>query len=198
MRTTQKLLSVALLTCVVALPARAHPDYIMYARVLFSFEGQAVTAIGESWAFDTVYSQELLAEFDANGDGRFDAVESAIVAEEVMATLAEVRHFTYVLVGDRDLGPLDPFAFQATATNGYVAFSFGMRLPEPVDPAQTAIQVEIMDPDLLVGVEYTEVDPVALSGAEGLNCSTSIKENPAHAYFGGTVIPEQITLTCRP
>jgi ABC-type uncharacterized transport system substrate-binding protein len=176
--------------------ALAHPDIRVENRVSFIFEGARVTGIGESWTFDPGYSEELLADYDANHDGHLSAAESRAIAQHIVPNLAEQRYFTDVWVDGRDLGALPLRDFVATASSGRVTFSFVVDLPSPVDPRHQAFKVEIDDRDYYAEFRLAEKDPVTLRNPRGIVCMPRIRDDVENAYFG-YVYPQEITLSCR-
>ncbi|MEZ5670084.1 MAG: DUF1007 family protein [Alphaproteobacteria bacterium] len=178
-------------------PVVAHPDYTMTCRLQFNFENGAIGSITQYWAFDARLSQEFLDEFDGDRDGAFNASESGALEREVMASLAEVRYLTFVRVGDNDVGVLSPYDFQATVHDGSSTSRSRCACHTRQTRKTDTIKVQVKDVDLLIGVLYAETDPVLLLGADGWTCSYTIAENAADAYYGGTVLPEEITLACR-
>jgi ABC-type uncharacterized transport system substrate-binding protein len=176
--------------------AWAHPDIRIDDRVIFLFDGARIVAIEESWTFDPDYSQSLLDDYDADHDGRISPPESRAMGEHILPNLAEFSYFTYVRVDGRDLTPLPPRDFVATADGGRVTFSFVIDLPSPVDPQRQALKVEINDRDYYADIRLVEKDPVQLRGPVGVACVPQVRDDTEHAYFG-YIYPQEITLSCR-
>ncbi|MBL9034498.1 MAG: DUF1007 family protein [Rhodospirillaceae bacterium] len=180
-----------------AAPAAAHPHVFVENRVVFDFADGKVQAIGVTWAFDEIFSGDLLMQFDADGDGTFDELESKAVGEGVLPNLAQFHYFTYVYVDGQLLDPVPPSAFVASARDNVVTFQMTVPLPAPVDPRGQALAVEVNDREYYVAVELAESDPVMLANADGVPCGASIREDHENAYFGGFVYPQEIALQCR-
>lgn len=179
-----------------SLPAAAHPHVFIENRVAFDFAGEKVTAIAVHWAFDEIFSDDLLMQFDADGDGAFDALESRAVAEGVLPNLAQFHYFTYVYVDGKLLEAIPPADFVASAAGRIVSFRMIVKLPQPVDPQAQALAIEVNDREYYVSVELAETDPVALQNAGGVNCGATIRDDHENAYFGGFVYPQEIALQC--
>lgn len=177
-------------------PAAGHPEIVMRCRVLFNFQGPAVTAIGQSWSFDEPFSAQLLADFDRDRDGSFSAAESADLAKKVLPNLAEAHYLTYLAVDGADLGKLAPFDFKAVAQHGIVTFAFALRLPRPVDPATAALTLGLKDPGLTIYVTLSEKEPVVLRGENPKHCRARVRDAESEAYLHGTVTWPEITLDC--
>jgi ABC-type uncharacterized transport system substrate-binding protein len=178
--------------------ARAHPHVFIDNKITFVFDAGKVTALRLHWAFDDVFSDTLLGQFDADGDGAFDELESKAVAEGVLPNLAIFHYFTYVFVDGNQLDPIEPIGFVASADgNRIVSFQMMVPLPRPVDPRNAALAAEIYDREYYVAVDLAQQDPVLLENADGVPCSAMLRDDTESAYFGGFVIPQEISLQCR-
>jgi len=177
--------------------ADAHPHVFIDGRVAFVFDAGKVTSLRLHWGFDEIFSDDLLAQFDADGNGAFDELESKAVGDGVLPNLKAFRYFTYVWVDGKQLDPIDPADFHAQAQDRVVTFEMSVPLPASVDPRTQALAVEINDREYYVAVELAAQDPIALVNAEGVPCSSMVRDDTDNAYFGGFVIPQEITLQCR-
>jgi ABC-type uncharacterized transport system substrate-binding protein len=188
----------AFLTCTLlhAPPADAHPHVFIEDRVVFLFAGNKITAIEQSWKFDEIFSDTLIQQFDANGDGAFDALESKAVAKGTLPNLKKFRYFNYVWVDGKDIGVIDPINFTAAAKNKLVTFVFTVKLPKPVDPKTQKLKVEINDREFYVEVDLAKDQPILFNGNQGTTCTPKIRDDTENAYYGGFVNPQEITLSC--
>lgn len=180
-----------------AAPASAHPHVFVENKVAFVFDAGKVTALRLSWAFDEVFSDSLLAQFDADGDGTFDALESKAVGEGTLPNLKMFHYFTYIWIDGKQLDPIDPADFVASADDKrVVTFQMKVPLPQPVDPRTAAFATEIYDREYYVQVDLAEQDPVSLENADGIPCGATVRDDIEGAYFGGVVMPQEIALQC--
>ena len=179
-----------------AAPAEAHPHVFIDNRVTFLFDAGKVTALRLNWVFDEIFSDNLLAQFDADGDGALDALESKALGEGVLPNLKTFNYFTYVWVDGKQLDPIAPTDFVASAENAIVTFQMKVPLPAPVDPRSQALATEVYDREYYVEVLLAEQEPVALENADGVPCGATVRDDTENAYFGGYVIPQEIALQC--
>jgi ABC-type uncharacterized transport system substrate-binding protein len=188
----------ALLSIFAVAPAAAHPHVFIENKVAFVFDAGKVTALRLTWVFDDVFSDSLLMQFDADGDGTFDDLESKAVGEGVLPNLKMFHYFTYVFVDGKQLDPIDPADFVASVDDKrIVTFQMKVPLPQPVDPRSAALSAEIYDSEYYVQVDLAQQDPVTLENADGAPCSATLRDDAKRAYFGGVVIPQEISLQCR-
>jgi len=196
-RVSRNLVVVLSLLCMLLPRAAAgHPHVFIEDRVVFMFAGDKIVALTQSWTFDEVFSDTLLQQFDADQDGAFNAAESKEVAEGTLPNLKKYRYFNYIWVDGKDLGPIAPSDFVASAKGKKVTFVFSVRLPKPVDAKTQKIKVEINDREYYVEVDLAERQPVLFHGNEGVACTPKIRDDTENAYYGGFVNPQEITLSC--
>jgi ABC-type uncharacterized transport system substrate-binding protein len=179
-------------------PAAAHPHVFIENKVAFVFDAGKVTALRLTWAFDEVFSDSLLMQFDADGDGAFDDLESRAVGEGTLPNLKMFHYFTYVWVDGKELDVIDPAEFTASADDRrVVTFHMTVPLPQPVDPRTAALAAEIYDREYYVQVDLAQQDSVSLENAGDLPCGATVRDDIESAYFGGVVFPQEIALQCR-
>ena len=183
---------------IAAAPASAHPHVFVENKVAFVFDEGKVTALRLSWAFDEVFSDSLLMQFDADGDGTFDALESKAVGKGTLPNLKMFHYFSYIWVDGKELDPIEPVDFVASADDKrVVTFRMTVPLPQPVDPRTAALATEIYDREYYVQVDLAEQDAVSLENAGDLPCGATVRDDIEGAYFGGVVMPQEIALQCR-
>lgn len=184
------------LACIWPQLAQAHPHVFIDSRVTFLFAGGKVTGFRTDWRFDEIFTEDLLAQFDADGDKQFTAAESQQVKDGTLPNLTAFHYFTYAYVGGKDLGKLEPADFKADIVDGAARFVFTYNLPTPVDPHQEKVTASIYDQEYYVEVLLAEKEPVTLEGEGHAGCETHVADDPEHAYFGGFVVPQAVTITC--
>jgi len=178
-------------------PAAAHPHVFIDNRVTFLFDAGKVTALKLEWTFDEIFSSDLVMQYDPGGDGTFDAIESADVRDNVLPNLKQFHYFTYIWVDGKPLDQIDPADFVASLEDGIVTFRMKVPLPEPVDPLTRKLAAQVADREYFVEVLMAQQDPVALENADGVPCQAAVRDDPANAYYGGYVIPQEVSLQCQ-
>jgi ABC-type uncharacterized transport system substrate-binding protein len=179
-----------------ALPAFAHPDIAISVRVLFDLKGGNLTALAETWTFDSAYSAYLIKAFDANADGAFDGEETTALEARMKEDIAGHDYLTRLAAEDDTELPLALAAFHADISDGSVTVSLGLTPREPLPLAGRSLSVIAADTDYIADMRLADNRP-AMIRSDDDNCTTTISPAPDHAYFGGLVTPEKITLSCR-
>jgi ABC-type uncharacterized transport system substrate-binding protein len=175
--------------------AEAHPHVFIDNRLTFLFADGKVTGFHTDWTFDDIFTEDLLSQFDADGDKQFSAAESEQVKEGTLPNLAAFHYFTYIYEHGKDMGEIAPSAFKADVAEGRVRFRLTYALPKPVDPRQSPVAVSVYDHEYYVEVLMAEADPVKIDG-DASGCVAAVTDDQDHAYFGGFVIPQLVTVTC--
>jgi ABC-type uncharacterized transport system substrate-binding protein len=196
-RALRRLLALSLLSCAAPVAAWAHPDIAITARLLVDVQAGRLTAIAESFAFDAAHSRRLLDLYDGNADGAFDAGEMAALGRSLAEDLEPLGYFTEMSQAGGALPLPAPAAFHATSEAGIVMVTLGFRLDPPVDLAEgRTVEIVLRDRDYTAAFRLADTTPVILRGGEGA-CGYRLQDRPDLAYFGGLVVPQAITLSCR-
>ena len=177
-------------------PAVAHPHVFVTDSVTFVFDGSGrVTAFRMDWLFDDFFSAGLLEDFDADGNGRFDAAEIAALREGAFVSLRDYGWFTHFYLDGVEQASPEPSSFEAVAEGELVRYRFELPLAEPIDPAATRLEVAVYDQEYYVEVLLDETAPAVLDGAPPA-CRYSVAEDSARAYYFDMVYPQMIRLDC--
>jgi ABC-type uncharacterized transport system substrate-binding protein len=177
-------------------PGLAHPHVWLTTMVSFVFQDGKLVALRQAWAFDDFFSASLIAEFDKNKDGAFDAAEQTALAANAFAALRESGYFTRVRQNFATWPVKNAENFSASLNKGLVFYGFTLPLATPLDPGQGPITAGIYDESFFVDVALDESDPVKFDGMASGACKYAVREDPADAIFGGLVIPPSVTIEC--
>lgn len=176
--------------------ATAHPHVWITDVTTFVFEGRELVALRHHWQFDEIFSSFVIEEHDANGDGRFDAAETASVQEGAFSNLEEYDYFTHARIAGDPQRLTDVQDFRATVADGVLIYEFTLPLPAPIDPAHVSFAAGVYDPEYYVEVLLDENDPVRFAGLPPGACTFDIREDTANPIYFGMVYPLAITLNC--
>jgi ABC-type uncharacterized transport system substrate-binding protein len=176
-------------------PALAHPHIFITATATALFAGDRITGLRIEWLFDDVFSDTVIQDHDADHDGRFDAKEIADIAANAFAAVKDFHYFTYVWVDGKMVEPLRVRDFTASQDKGLVTYGFVVPLPAPVDPRVARVQAELYDETYYVQVDLAETRPVRFAGG-GAACQGRIARDGKRRYYGGVMVPLQITVAC--
>jgi ABC-type uncharacterized transport system substrate-binding protein len=184
-------------TALYATGASAHPHVFIDNRVTFLFAGKKLVGFRENWLFDDVFSDQLMQEYDADGDGKISPAESDKLGHDTLPNLAQFHYFTYIWADGKALPKITPTDFHAGAKDKLVTFDFLVSLPQPVDAS--AIALEVNDREYFVEVLLAKDHPISFrdkAGNDVTGCQASVTKDEKNAYYGGFVFPQRITLAC--
>jgi ABC-type uncharacterized transport system substrate-binding protein len=176
-------------------PAASHPHVFVTSKVTVLFDDGRVTGLRLDWLFDDFFSAQLLADFDADGDGRFDETEMAALHDGAFVSLRDYGWFTHLYLDGAAQDSPEPLDFQAIAEGEYVRYRFELPLGSPIDPAATRFEVAIYDQEYYVELLLDGAAPVAFENAPPA-CRVTVVEDEAHAYYFDMVYPQMIRLDC--
>ena len=125
----------------------------------------------------------------------FDTKEIADIEAHAFTAVKDFHYFTYLWVAGKMIEPIHVRDFSARQANGLVTYSFVVPLPEPVDPRAAKVQAELYDETYFVQVDLDKPHPVRFEGtAHG--CQGKITKDAKRRYYGGVIVPDQITVAC--
>lgn len=196
---TALLIGILLGTGVTAVSPRgvsAHPHVWVDASLVLHFDGKGLlTSFTEVWDFDESFSSYVLAEHDADKDGRFDEKETRNVRDYAFINLKEYGFYTHVHVDGKEKPVVSFRDFSASIRGERVVYRFTVDLAASVDPFEQDVQIGIYDEEYYVDVQYVE-DPVRLDGMEK-DCPCTVFDDKDHPVYMGMVYPPAIRV-CRP
>jgi ABC-type uncharacterized transport system substrate-binding protein len=183
---------------VTAGPAAAHPHVFIDNAVGFTFAGGKVAAVQVEWAFDEVFSGDIIHDYDKNKDGKFDADETARIEQEAFSNLKNYHYFTYVWVDGKAQHPTTAKSFAVRRHADTVVYSFVVPLITPIDPRHTRLEVAIYDESYFVEVALERRIPIRLEGQGSKGCQAKVTEDQTRPYYYDSVYPETISFECTP
>lgn len=152
--------------------AAAHPHVWVTVRteVLYD-ENRAISGFRHKWTFDEYYSSFAVQGLDGNGDGKYDRVELAELAEINISSLKDFGFFTFPKLAGTVLErkPPEDYWLEYDGTN--LTLFLTLPLTEAVAPDKAKeFTFGIYDPTFYVDFALADDDPVRLAGApEGCN-----------------------------
>jgi ABC-type uncharacterized transport system substrate-binding protein len=188
----------AFVASVTAGPAAAHPHVFIDNAVGFTFTDGKVAAVQLEWAFDEVFSGDIIHDYDKNKDGKFDADETARIEQEAFSNLKNYHYFTYVWVDGKAQHPTMAKSFAVRFHADTVVYSFVVPLVAPVDPRRNRLEIAIYDESYYVEVALERRIPIRLEGKGSNGCQTKVTDDQTRPYYYDSVYPETINFECAP
>lgn len=166
------------LTLGVALAARqatAHPHVWIDLRTTVVMDDQGrVTAIGQEWLFDPIYSAYVTGGLDPESDEAHKAMADLLV--ESMNNLREYDYFMRVRA-DGERQTLDDARDAAADMRGdRLLYRFTVPLADPVDPHSQDLDIAVFDPTYYIEMLHLQGDVIAFQGANRAGCRARLIE----------------------
>ncbi|CAA7617573.1 DUF1007 family protein [Magnetospirillum sp. SS-4] len=176
--------------------AMAHPHVMVDVHALVEFKDGKAVSLFMGWTFDPVFSSSLLADFDADKNGRLDPGEVKALEAEAFRDTREQSHFTYARIGDTPVKWPDVTNFKVMAVKDSLLYAFRLNFPQPVDPRKAALSFTTYEETFYIDMDFPNDKAVSLTGEGSQGCKAVIAPDPASAIYGGAVIPKRATITC--
>lgn len=188
-------LSGALLALLAAVPALAHPTFIVDTRVSLSVgEEQRLSEIHLVWVFDDVYSATLSTFYnrDPEGDPVLSDAERAELVAMHTTSLEDFGWFAKLVAGEQEISFLPPEDFGAEFEDSRFALDFTLRPDPDLTVDANAIMLKVFDPSFVVAFLVQPAD-ISFSGPENCILETEAGTGTfrADALSGMNVSPQE-------
>jgi len=159
--------------------ADAHPHEWLDFKVMpqFAKDGR-ITALRETWYFDSFYTELSMPDFDTNKNKKLDADELLALARDNVSNLKDFDYFTSVTAGGQKtaISHADDVTSHLSPDKRIV-LEFTVHFKTP---AKTPLSYSIYDPSYYIEMKHFKEGAITLS-KEG--CTSSItRPNPDSVY----------------
>ncbi len=179
-----------------AAAAQAHPHVWLDNVTTFQLAHGRIVAIRLRWTFDEIFGGSIIGQFDRNRNKRFEPQELEALKKGAFDNLAAYGWFTHLTVDGKRVPVKAVTGFAAAIENGRLVYQFTVPVDPPVDPRAAKVVLGIYDPEFFVDIEIGGRESVRYEGLNGMDCRTTVAENPANAIYNGQVHPLEMHLTC--
>lgn len=183
-----RLLVLAFFGTLLCSPLTAHPHVWADVKAEVTVAAGFVEGIWTQWTFDEVFSQLILSDHDADGDGALNPRESASVQKGYFDNLKLYAYFTHLGLGSRKLDVPPPQKFEAAVQGGRITYRFFLPLGLRLD-AKTSLAIAFYDDSFFTDMVFEKKNPVALKVTDGGKASVAFRKDPSKTYYGGQVTP---------
>lgn len=155
-----------------ALPmtAAAHPHVFVDARfALVTDDDGGLTAIDVTWRFDAIYTQVVVPDFDADGDGRLSPAEAEELAGVFFDGLGEYDYFTRVTLDGEPVQTIEARAAAARLDGERLVVSFTIPL---AGGRPDRVELIAFDEEVFVAYDVAPDDGAAAGRGTALACQS--------------------------
>ena len=144
------------------------------SELIYSPDG-AITGIRHAWTFDDVFSTYATQGLPQKTKGQFTREELAPLAKENVESLKEYGYFNYAHVeGARKKDAfVDPETYWLDFKDDSLTLNFTLPFKTPLRAKD--LRIDIYDPEFFVAFEFSEADPVKLTGAPAACAMTLLR-----------------------
>jgi len=176
----------------------AHPHVWVEAQAEVTVSAGFVEGVWAVWTFDDVFSQLILADNDANGDGKIDAKENLTLKKGYFDNLKGYAFFSHLGLGAKTLPIPTPQNFTASVTaDGKVSYRFFLPLGVRLDP-KAPLSVSFYDETFFTDMIFVKKNPVVLKVTDGGQATAALRADKSKTFYGGQVTPTFAVITWSP
>lgn len=104
----------------------SHPHMWFTSSLEVIFAGKTLKGAYVTWTFDRFFSADIISGYDLNGDGVFNAAETADVYENAFSYTENYYYFTFIRQGEKRTSPehIAKASFSVWQNKGIVSYRF--------------------------------------------------------------------------
>lgn len=106
----------------------AHPHMFFSNRYTIETEGDLIEGIWVDWIFDVYFTQEILFDFDSDGDGSFGLQETREIHDYAFINLAKYNYFQLIRQGTKRYSVEEISDFSAFIEGDHLVYRFYIAL----------------------------------------------------------------------
>lgn len=182
-----------------AAEVRAHPHVWIDVSLELRFDARVLRDMRVTWVFDEYYSAFAVQDFDANGDGKLDAAELAVL-DEGHKGLGEYSYFTHLKVGNglaiENLKVETVENFEASMMEGRLVYAFDVPLPEGLDPRESRVGVGFYDETYYIDLNVGSIRKPRVTANWPGGCEPVVLEDTDNPIYFGMVNPLYVQIRC--
>jgi len=141
----------------------AHPHMSLESSLEFELNGRECVGIRAEWGFDSVFSANIIGQFDINRDGKFSPAENEAVRKGAFSNLSNYGYFFFLRKGAMRISPKKVEAFEASQRDGILVYRF--RVPLEGQGYSDDFYVAVFDTTFFCDVRYAAVPATAVAAA---------------------------------
>lgn len=177
----------------------AHPHVWVDMRAELVLGATAWEGVWAEWRFDPLMSSLVLQDTDLNRNRRFEPAELRRVEEGYFRNLENFGYFVFAWADDRPLSVGRPRDFSARMDGEKLVYRFFYPLNHPLPRGRAStLRFSMYDETYYADLGFVRSEPVKITASGGRSASFTIVQNPARAYFSGTVLPEEVVVQVTP
>lgn len=169
------------------------PACLFDSTVTVVFDEKGVAGFKVTWVFDEMFSSMMIHDFDANGNGRFEASEEERLEKGAFANLRHFDYFVHITISGTRFTVKYVTDFSAEIMEDAMIYRFFVPCHICATDAFKDVCLSVYDHTFYCSVFLSE-DPVTYENGAPYQIEHRIETNPDKAYYYGQIYPEEIKL----
>lgn len=163
------------------LPLTAHPHMLFENRYILKTDADRLEGLWVDWIFDPYFTEEILYDFDMDGDRIFSSAETQEVHDYAFINLARYNYFQLIRKGDKRLTIEEIEDFQVFVEGERLVYRFFIPLDNEFSEAP--LWLASYDPTFFCAIRYSEENKVRFSEDNFEGWSYTLEENPDYPVY---------------
>ena len=186
----------SLIFCGIPVIVLAHAHVWIHNALILHFDEKGVAGIKIEWAFDEMFSNMIIHDFDKDRNGGFDPDEVEEVERGAFANLKNFDYFTHVKIDGKPFKVKFVKDFNVKIIKDRVVYHFFIPCHIKAGPSYKEIRIGIYDESFYTSVVLLK-DQIFYINDSRFEHHHSIELNKEEPYYMGQVYPEEIVVRFR-
>lgn len=176
--------------------AKAHPHLFIDADITISLDSIGIDYLEVSFAFDKMYSNDLISRFDKDKNNCFSNDEIKNIQENAFSNLVNYNYFTHIFYHNKEIKLNSVSDFMACIKDDVVVYSFKLKPNITISNNTEIIKIAPYDHTYYIDVSLNS-DNVVVDNTYGYYYSYDIIEDKQLAYYYDQIYPDCIVLNIK-
>jgi ABC-type uncharacterized transport system substrate-binding protein len=177
--------------------AKNHPHVFITAQITVVYNPQGIAGIKVLWAFDEMFTELMLNDYDPNKDLIFDAKETQNLKDEAFSNLKNFGYFTHIYVNGNQIDINTVKDFKATVNNGQMVYTFYIPTSIVATSDYKKVNIYLFDENYYMDMYLQSDFPVRFENASPFSFTYDIIEDETKSFYFNQIYPQVIRLKFR-
>ncbi len=172
----------------------AHPHVFVETELTFVFDQSGVQKLKVVYHYNKMFTEELLDNFDENGNNQFEKEEIEEIRQKAFSNLVNFSYFIHITHGKTKIKHGEVSDFDVVLTDEGLYYSFTLNTAIPILKSPEKLKVALYEESYYIDVRYKS-EGVHFEGTNFFDNKYKIFEDESQAYYFDQIYPETLILT---
>ncbi len=175
-----------------------HPHVFIDAELFFVFDDRGLSGVRERWVFDEMFSQNLLVDFDSDGDGRLNVEDVSRLRDIFYENTKEYNYFNIITIDGRKHHIDRLKKFSVSIESDCIVYEFFVPCSVPVGTAEEKkVKVLLFDETIYTHLTIADYqfDMKKKPGAFSVKMRYEMLDEVVTPL--GSLVPDSVVITFR-